>query len=799
MHDQDPSRGWQVPLFGKRKSSSDVRRGRRTLSLESCEPRLLMTGSYIPTQFNIPADVSSKGVYAEVSAQLQQQYTNNQGKVLPSGTYVYYKSSIGDYDSVKPTTTDFVFTLTGTSPSINLPNVYVQSGQIVIGVGSAPIVTYTAQGVSTPTVSTNPTNYYGLFEYSLASNGLDIDLSEVDQISVPFTITTSPAAPTPANNGVGIAQSHANAFSLYPTYLSQQGGTAALFTQALTAGQPYRILAPETVLESSDAPTLNGITQQSYSKGGNLQLGHTYYYWVTATDASGESAPSSSVTVIPYTASIRSHPYNMQTVTLTWNAFAGPSAYAATGYKIYRSQTNDPTTAGLIGSTSASKMYFTDSGGARIGGAPPLSSYTYDPLNAYFNGAIGSFFAHYLPTNSFTIDVDGYTFTGNTNTAYPGTDINGNANTYCALVLTSTQIAGNFVIYQPWFSTNTNLPGAPAPPQGMPNYTQTPAAMVMACDGVFNTASGTISDLQNRVVSAFNRGIATTFSIPPNLWAAEPSLNSATAGNTSGGNLTTPGTYYYVVTATINGSESTVSLERAATIASGDNYVHLAWNASDAPTQYNIYRTQTPGTGYYLVGTQPNAVGSIAFGYDDKNLGTNTPATPPAYYAPGSTSNWYAGFLHTNATNSPATGMSVNGLAYGFAYDDDGGASTNFQANFTNVYINLQSWGTGSLQSPLLSAAALQIISQPNPITSLGGESTISFQVLDSQGAPLLGATSVTVTLLGVESGSYLVRTDPSSGIGTLSVLNSALGYSKFGLRLASGYYTESNPFNVIL
>ena len=55
------------------------------------------------------------------------------------------------------------------------------------------------------------------------------------------------------------------------------------------------------------------------------------------------------------------------------------------------------------------------------------------------------------------------------------------------------------------------------------------------------------------------------------------------------------------------------------------------------------------------------------------------------------------------------------------------------------------------------------------------------------------------MTLLGAESGSYLVGTDSSSGIGSLTV-----GPTRFSATAnwaASGwrYYTESNPFNVVL
>ena len=153
--------------------------------------------------------------------------------------------------------------------------------------------------------------------------------------------------------------------------------------------------------------------------------------------------------------------------------------------------------------------------------------------------------------------------------------------------------------------------------------------MILANDGVFNdggyepgVSAAVLSDLENSIVSAFNRGIADTFTIAPNNWAAEPSLNSATA--TAGSGLSA-GTYYYVITATNTYGETTTSIERAATTTATDGQVTLSWTpedgptqgAPDGPTQYNIYRSTTPGTGYQLVGTVLNNGVNPVISYTD--------------------------------------------------------------------------------------------------------------------------------------------------------------------------------------
>jgi hypothetical protein len=334
--------------------------------------------------------------------------------------------------------------------------------------------------------------------------------------------------------------------------------------------------------------------------------------------------------------------------------------------------------------------------------APPTSGYTYNALNSYFNDAITEFFDHYTAKDSFQIERDGYLFKGET-TTYMEPDTKTN---YVVLELSTTAVplkGQSFLIFRPFFANNTNIKGMPEAPSWMPHPDQSPAAMILANDGVFNTGgaqagvnAGTLSDLENSIVSAFNRGIANNFAIAPSNWASEPELNSATAVATAdppGNKLAPNTTYYYVITATNADGETTTSLERKATTTTTNKSVQLDWTAHVKPSHYNIYRSTTQGSGYQLVTTVANPITTPVVTFTDEGTHTPTAQTPPVYYAPGSIANWYSAFLHQNSTNNPTTGISINSLAYGFPYDDQGNQSTNFQAFFTRVDVNIGKWG----------------------------------------------------------------------------------------------------------
>jgi hypothetical protein len=264
------------------------------------------------------------------------------------------------------------------------------------------------------------------------------------------------------------------------------------------------------------------------------------------------------------------------------------------------------------------------------------------------------------------------------------------------------------------------------------NYTMSPAQMVFAQLGVF--ASNAIDPaiaadngfldaaqlgglermvgaVENAVSTAFNRGLATQFTLAPDAWATAQAFSQPPASARAGvgsGELTAGTDYYYVITAVdADGNESTPGRMVRGTVAVGDDGIRLAFGALPAtppagkPFQgpvyqsFNVYRSTSPDLSamrklYVLTNrTTPGFSEFTDFGtgydYAAGNQSQVTPVTLPSaqtapphvFYAPGSTANDYAEFLHRNASFDPVDGVSINGLVYGFPYDDNGGNSTN--------------------------------------------------------------------------------------------------------------------------
>lgn len=89
---------------------------------------------------------------------------------------------------------------------------------------------------------------------------------------------------------------------------------------------------------------------------------------------------------------------------------------------------------------------------------------------------------------------------------------------------------------------------------------------------------------------------------------------------------------------------------------------------------YKIYRGTSPDS-LALIHTVTNGATPANSFLDTGTAGTTPP--PFRFYAPGSTANFYSAYLHRQD-------VSTGGLAYGFAYDDQGGFSTNIDLKRTN-------------------------------------------------------------------------------------------------------------------
>lgn len=267
-----------------------------------------------------------------------------------------------------------------------------------------------------------------------------------------------------------------------------------------------RLVNPSDILAIESNPPVS-----LYAKcepGGSL-LNQPYYYEVTATSNSGESLPSNvqNATAGGIT--------GFNSIAVVWTPFLN-----ATGYNIYRSTSLAGPFQFLAHYNSGQSSKFLDDGSASpTSQQPPSNMYTYDPLASYFDAELVKFFNHYAPTSAggdgktFTLTYGGVTFTGTTKT-------DGAGRTY----LDISGSGSSFKVYQPLFNTNTNNSSYPPPPSGLPVDTESPGQMVFSGDGVFALNTGTNSgEVENIIVAAFNRGIATDFSISPTDWGTSSS------------------------------------------------------------------------------------------------------------------------------------------------------------------------------------------------------------------------------------------------------------------------------------
>ncbi len=205
------------------------------------------------------------------------------------------------------------------------------------------------------------------------------------------------------------------------------------------------------------------------------------------------------------------------------------------------------TTFTLVGSDGSGAVYTQGGTWSVYGSGPRLvspkdivealpSAGSVDELNNYFNEAIDAFFLQYLPTTETNLDGvagGGETFSivstaSGSSQTYSGVVKNLGSYGY-GLFLTSSWSATPFVIFYPFTTSNAPSDYTPkfhtvAPLSYMPAglMTQSASQMIFACDGVFadNTYraqanptvpaswSKTLGDLENSIVTAFNRGIA---------------------------------------------------------------------------------------------------------------------------------------------------------------------------------------------------------------------------------------------------------------------------------------------------
>ena len=713
----------------------------------------------------------------------------------------------------------------------------------VLSVGQFPRIVlssdpYYAAGVPDP--SANPGLTYGVLElavsaiqasnYTAANSFLDI--TYVDQFGMPLLFQSAPNGPFPAN-ALGTTVARQPTIQLYPSFVATAAASnpkAAAFGELLTSGLAAQILAPAKYLaqiegtgaeiQATPAPLSNypsGTLAPPPDPTGvdTKQTGFTkgYFYFVTAVGATGQQSaarPASGQIGMTFGT-------GNNAMLLNWNAFPNAAIPTATGYHVYRqagwAANNIPFTAygdvAKLTSTPVKDLSYIDTGAAPAENSAtlPTSNAAYSPLSTYFDEALDTFFTHYQ-ANTFSIYRDGLTLTGNT---VDGGEAGTVSFTYQsgsgpktepiygrALLLTDTTNSKNqFVFLDPsspylksntWMGVQTNL--------GFSAGYQIFAAAGAAGDGgpADANAIGTANpwkDLQNSIAAAFDRGLATNFSVAPDAWATPPQF-SAPATVATG----TPGTlqsvpYTYAITGIIkNGQttlETTLGVLTSVKPAQASSSVRLQW--STAPTgappgnayqSFNLYRAQgSPGQQLSFKKVNNNPIPLPTTGqtvtYVDKGRTATVQPTgqPVSYFAAGTTSDVYAAFMHR---------MGVNGRSYGYAYDDQGAlASTSSIDYLQAAWLTVQPWGTvaaGFLAVDPLPASirAKDTVDTVNPIdlTHL----TIGLQTMAGAGKwayPVFGSLvgqSVRVTASNL----------PGVGVGTKALVSYTNGRATLSL-----------------
>lgn len=270
-------------------------------------------------------------------------------------------------------------------------------------------------------------------------------------------------------------------------------------------------------------------------------------------------------------------------------------------------------------------------------------------------------------------------------------------------------------VYFPYFKGNTGLTSIdlfgggsyalPDAPSWLSNASNGPGQMVFACAGAFATpndpdavaqessfpvlAKNALTNIQNVIVSALNRGIATgyDFALNPLQYTCLYGLSQAPTTSPKG---TLPvGAYTYYLSGTLNdGSETALSWGQTVVLNAASE-VTLVW-LPQSPALYkqaNVYRQAGTGT-IELIGTVANSATLLATTFTD----TNGPLPPqptdgaPFVFYPSwddssasgfVNSNLFSAFLHQNLSADSTSGISINGLVYGYPFDDQGNFSTN--------------------------------------------------------------------------------------------------------------------------
>lgn len=368
---------------------------------------------------------------------------------------------------------------------------------------------------------------------------------------------------------------------------------------------------------------------------------------------------------------------------------------------------------------------------AGMNNAPQAVSVMVSAMSNYYDWIINQFLGAYTAANSFSMtNVNGSATTGKNGTGYhdlqgnvttisqQGTD--GQQHTYTVLQLTDITpgiSAANgsgwvYNIYSPFFSSN-GYSQNPPPPYWLNDGTQNgtvlptavcPSQMVFGASGVFadSDPNGTMQPtpaganatfyqtllgaIENQIVTAITRGLVLA---PQWRWLYQAVNNSATLtpqvtvnANQNGSpcyTITMPSSAYVPVCVGMSVVQTSGTQAIGQGTASSPNVVTGVSTAADGTTTVTL---SLPN----LV-TADTAQVALAFSYQGI-LNPFYQLSDPMQIAPfnglsfGNNGNWdyFAQFFHLGRS-APANGVSIGGLAYAYAFDDQGNFSTDISMN----------------------------------------------------------------------------------------------------------------------
>jgi hypothetical protein len=594
----------------------------------------------------------------------------------------------------------------------------ISYGGIIFGVGGLPTIVNGCAATEPDPVGIS--TVYDVVEFGYtAANGTSpsnafMNTTAVNQFGLPIRIDISPAS-VGLPHGAGVTLDRTGVLSRFNALVA--GGDFAQCTQDLL-GNPVtqRIMSPYYALQSS---CVAGVVANDLPNTTTTLAPGTYYYAVTAVGPNGSPESYAQFNVAQYVVPQAQPGSSNVAVNVAW-ANLQPWQNSIGGYNVYRGTASGSSVAwGMIAQNLSSDTYALPGGDTGLpllnDDAPPLN-----PLNTFFDGIVQTVFTTYTSAQPLTLQASSV-MTGTTDNYFysfngaSGTDGEGNA--VLQFTLESVVDAGGntvtsppvplqtqFNVYNPFWNTNTYTPTNPAPPAlyaDNPDYVSwvavPPSVMVFGCANVFAdnavqsapsgadpaTFSNLLGSLENQVVSAIVRGVATSTTIAPSNWgnATGPVVTSLVATGLPAGQtqstLVAGQRYHYVVTAVNNAGETICSLEFSAKPTQDDPCLQVSWNAmnlsqpgSQIPNQaasFNIYRG-TSSQQEILVASVANAATPVTSFTDCGASLSGSPVYPPTYYPAGGTWPQYDAFFHQPS-------VSIAGAAYAFQYDDQGNQS----------------------------------------------------------------------------------------------------------------------------